>query len=128
MAKDKDGGCLLVFGKFAKELKGFRAGKKQLGFLDFVFGVFESRGKDFSGLKSTEVGTGEHEIRDGADLSSAFGNLFGLLDAFGSEEAFGIGRALGIFAIDGDAVAHDVQLHERGSSWGHSTERSMNVR
>src|SRR5215467_67806 len=117
MAKHKDGGGLLVFGKFAEELKGFCAGKKQLGFLDFVFGVFESRGKDFSGLKRTEVGTAEHEIWNGADLSNAFGHLFGLLDAFRSEEAFGIGRALGIFAIDGHAVAHYVQLHERGSSW-----------
>ena len=28
MATDKDGGCLLVFGKFAEDLKGLRAGKK----------------------------------------------------------------------------------------------------
>jgi hypothetical protein len=32
------------------------------------------------------------------------------------EETIGVGGTVGIFAVDGDAVADDVELHE-GGSW-----------
>lgn len=112
VAKDENGGCLLVFREFAEELEGFRAGKEKLGFLDFAFGVFEGGCKNFSRLKGAQVGAGEQEVGDGADFSDAFCGLFGLVHPLGGEQTLGVRWALGVFAVDGDAVAHDVQLHE----------------
>lgn len=116
VAEEKDGGCLLIFGEFAEELEGFRAGKEKLGFLDFAFGVFENGCKNFRRLKGAQVGAGEQEVGDGADFSDAFCDLFGLVYPFGGEQTLGVGWAFRVFAVDGDTVAHDVQLHEGGSS------------
>lgn len=82
-----------------------------IGFADFVFGVGEFVGKDFSGLKGAEVGAGEEEVGRGADFGNAFGDLAGFFDSFLGEKAIGVGGTVGVFAIDGDAVADDVELH-----------------
>ena len=37
VAKDEDGGELLIFGEFAEELERLCSRKKKLGFLDLVF-------------------------------------------------------------------------------------------
>jgi hypothetical protein len=53
------------------------------------------------------------EIGGGADFGDAFGNLAGFFDSLLREEAIGVGGTVGVFAIDGDAVADDVELHAR---------------
>src|SRR6267142_5233652 len=111
VAEEEDGGEFFVFGKFAEELQGFGAGEELIGFADFVFGVGEFVGEDFRGLKGAEVGAGDEEVGDGADFGDAFGDLAGFLDAFLGEEAIGVGGTVGVLAIDGNAVADDVELH-----------------
>src|SRR5580765_2175016 len=111
VAEKEDGGEFFVFGKFAEELEGFGAGEKLIGFANFIFGVGEFVGKDFGGLEGAEVGAGDEEVGNGADFGDAFGDLAGFFDAFLGEEAIGVGGTVGVFAIDGDAVADDVELH-----------------
>jgi len=111
VAEEEDGGEILVFGEFAKELEGLGAGEKLIGFADFVFGIAEFGGENFGSLIGAEIGTGEEEIRGGADFGYAFGDLAGFFDSLLREEAIGVGGAFGIFAIDGNTVADDVELH-----------------
>src|SRR5580692_2857236 len=116
VAKDEDGGEVLVFGEFAEKLERLCAGEKLIGFADFVFGVAEFAGKDFGGLVGAEIGAGNQEVGRGSDFGDAFGYLAGLFDSLLREETIGVGGTVGIFAVDGDAVADDVELHE-GGSW-----------
>src|SRR6266436_1746755 len=111
VAEEEDGGEFLVFGEFAEELERFGSGEKLIGFADFVFGVGEFVGEDFGGLVGAEVGAGDEEIGGGADFGDAFGNLAGFFDSLLREEAIGVGGTVGVFAIDGDAVTDDVELH-----------------
>ena len=113
MAEEEDGGELFVFGEFTEELEGFGAGEELIGFADFVFGVAEFVGEDFGGLVGAEIGTGEEQVGRGADFGHAFGYLAGFFDSFLGEEAIGVRGTVGVFAIDGDAMADDVELHAR---------------
>jgi len=111
VAEEENGGEFLVFGEFAEELERLGAGEQQVGFADFGFGIFELGGKDFGGLKSAEIRTRKQEVGSDADFGDTFGYLAGFLDALLSEETIGVGGTVGIFAVDGDAVADDVELH-----------------
>ena len=113
MAEEEDGGEVFVFGEFAEKLEGFGAGEELIGLADFIFGVGEFVGEDFGGLVGTEIGARDEEIGSGADFGDAFCDLAGSFDSFLGEEAIGVGRTFGIFAVDGDAVADDVELHAR---------------
>jgi hypothetical protein len=116
VAEEEDDAEVFVFGEFAEKLERFGAGEKLIGFADFVFGVAEFVGEDFGGLMGAEIRAGEEEIGSGPEFSNAFGDLAGFFDALLGEEAIGVGGTFGIFAIDGDAVADDVELHA-GGSW-----------
>jgi hypothetical protein len=113
VAEEEDGGEFFVFGEFAEELEGFGAGEELIGFADFVFGVGEFVGEDFGGLVGAEIRAGDEEIGGGADFGNAFGDLADSFDSFLGEEAIGVGGTVGVFAIDGYAVADDVELHAR---------------
>lgn len=113
VAEEEDGGEIFVFGEFAEKLERFGAGEKLFGFTDFVFGVSELVGEDFGGLEGAEVRAGDEKVGGGADFGNAFGDLAGFFDSFLGEEAIGVGGTVGVFAIDGDAVADDVKLHAR---------------
>src|SRR5579859_330365 len=116
VAEEEDDGEFLVFGEFAEELERFGAGEELVGFADLVFGVGEFVGEDFRGLKGAEIGAGEQKIRRGSDFGDTFGDLAGLFDSLLREKAIRVGRTVGVFAIDGNAVADDVELHGVGSS------------
>ena len=62
-------------------------------------------------MKGAEIGTGKKEVGRGTDFGDAFGDLAGFLDALLGEETIGVGGTVGVFAVDGDAVADDVELH-----------------
>jgi hypothetical protein len=111
VAEEEDGEEFLVFGEFAEELERLGAGEKLIGFANFVFRVGEFVGEDFGGLQGAEIGAGKKEVGSGADLGYAFGYLAGFFDSFLREETIGVGRTVGIFAVDGYAVADDVELH-----------------
>ena len=115
VAEEEDGGEFLVFGEFAEELERFGSGEKLIGFADFVFRVGEFVGEDFGGLGGAEIGAGEEEVGRGANFRDSFRHLAGFFDSFLREETIGVGGTVGIFAIDGDAVADDVKLHSVGS-------------
>ena len=115
VAEEENGGEFLVFGEFAEELEGLGAGEELIGFADFIFGVAEFAGEDFGGLKSAEIWAGEEEVGRGADFGYAFGYLAGFFGSFWGEETIGVGGTVGIFAINGYAVADDVELHAVGS-------------
>jgi len=116
VAEEEDGGEVFVLGEFAEELEGFGAWEQLIGFTDFVFGVAEFVGKDLCGLVGAEIGAGKEKVGSGADFGDAFGYLAGFFDSFLGEKTIGVGGTAGVFAIDGDAVADDVELHAVGSS------------
>jgi len=112
VTEEKHSRQLFFARELAKELERLGAGKKEIGASNLVSGVFEFGGEDLGGLESTQVGAGEEQVRGNADFGDAFGDQVGFLHAFLGEEALGIGGTLGVFPVDGDAVANDVELHE----------------
>jgi hypothetical protein len=115
VAEEEDGREFLVLGEFAEELERFGTGEELVSFADFIFGVGEFVGEDFGGLRGAEIGAGEEEVGRGADFAYAFGHLAGFLDSLLREETIGVGGTVGVFAINGDAVADDIELHAVGS-------------
>lgn len=107
----EDGGGVFFFRDFFEEMARLGAGEERIGAADFLFGVVEGGSEQFGGLHCADVGAADEQI--GLDLESgdALGDLFGFVDAFFGEIALGIGGRFRIFAVDGDAVADDVQLH-----------------
>ena len=112
MAKAKNRRGVFILGQFAVEQHGFASGKQQVCAADFLFWIFQGAGEDFRGLHRSDVGATHQQIGRGAERDDAFGDLCGALDAFLGEIAIGIGRRFWVFAVDGDAVSHDVELHE----------------
>src|SRR5579862_9014995 len=97
--------------QFAKESAGVRAGQQEIALLDFGSGEFQFVGKDFRGLHGAHVGTREKNRRRYTQGGKSFGHFASFLESLRSEIALGIGRRLGILAIDGDSVSDDVTLH-----------------
>src|SRR5271157_2465759 len=111
VAKYEHRGSLLFSGKFTKELHGVRSRKQQIRFAYFLFVMLEGAGEDLRGLHCADIGAGEHQIRDRANLRDTLSHLLGFFHAFVGQKALRVSGALGILAVDGDAVANDVQLH-----------------
>jgi hypothetical protein len=62
-------------------------------------------------LHGANIGTGNQEVGCDAERGDGFGHLFGFVYALFRQVTFGVGRAFGVFAVDRDAVADDVQIH-----------------
>ncbi len=98
----------------AQEGGGFRAGKQALGVAYFLLRIIEGAGENGGRLRGAHVRAADHQVRVHAERRDTLGHLLGSLDAFLGQIALGLRRALGVFAVDGDAVTDDVELHERG--------------
>src|SRR5574340_784563 len=118
---------VLVANEAAKELRRFGTGKEKVDLTNLVLGIVEDGGKELRGLNGAHVGAGENKVRDGSNLRYAFGGLLGLFHSLDGQIAFRVGGALGVLAVNGDSVAHDVQLHD-GNSFQNSLCRSSPAR
>ena len=91
-------------GRSAGALQGVRAD-------DFLGRIADRFAKNFGGLHGSQPRAGQHSVRLHVQSAQAERRGVRALHSFGSERALGVGRAIGIFAVHGDAMADQIKMH-----------------
>jgi len=93
------------------QLAGLGLGLQRVGGLQLLAIQPQHFANNFAGLHRTHIRAGEQRRGLDAKRPQAARGGAGALDALGREVALGIGRAIGILAVDGDAMPHKVKTH-----------------
>jgi hypothetical protein len=101
----------LQAGNFFNDFIGIARGFQGFTCADFFRGETEGLAKDFGRLRGAHVGAGDENIGIDAQFLETERGGAGFLDAFGSERTFGFGRSFGIGAVNGYAVADEIENH-----------------
>src|SRR5438128_5867763 len=111
MPKQKHGGRLLLFHKLPTKLRRLPSRQQQIRPPNSLLGVVERTRKNLRRLYRAHVRACQEQIARHSERRHALRHLFGLLDAFLRQIPFWVRRAFRIFAINGDPVPNDVELH-----------------
>src|SRR5437899_2277120 len=111
MPKQKHDGGLLLFPKLPKNLRRLPSRQQQIRPSDFLLGIAKLTRKNLRRLYSAHVRACQEQIARHSERRHALRHLFGLLDAFLRQIPFWVRRTFRIFAVNGDPVPNDVELH-----------------
>src|SRR5262249_56468621 len=109
VAKKKNGGSLFLARQVAKEKRWLRSWQKQIPPPDFLPGIFERDCENLCRLRSTNIRTSQKKVGGCAERGHTSRHRLRFLHSLFRQIPFGIGRTLGILAIDGNTVPHDVK-------------------
>src|ERR1700741_3905142 len=90
---------------------------------DFLGRIAEYFAEDFGGLQRAQPGTCEHRVGFHAERTQSKRGRMTALDSLGRERPLGVGWAMGVFAVHGDAVAHEINEHQATLAFSTSITR-----